>query len=36
MINKLCAPAILYVGFSLTQIIIDIFKRLYDIAFSNP
>ena len=33
MINKLCAPAILYVGFSLTQIIIDIFKRLYDIAF---
>ena len=33
MINKLCAPAILYVGFSLTQIIIDIFKKLYDIAF---
>jgi hypothetical protein len=33
MINKLCAPALLYVGFSLTQIIIDIFKKMYDIAF---
>ena len=29
---KLCAPAILYIGFSLIQIIIDIFKNLYNIA----
>jgi len=33
MNGKLCAPAILYVGFSLTQIIIDTFKGLYDVAF---
>lgn len=33
MIDNLCAPAILYVGFSLTQIIIDMFKGFYNIAF---
>ena len=32
MIN-LCAPAIIYVIFSLTQIIIDTFKGLYNTAF---
>ena len=33
MIKDLCAPALLYVGFSLTQIIIDIFKEMYNTAF---
>jgi hypothetical protein len=33
MINKLCPPSILYLGFSLTQIIIDIFKGFYNTAF---
>ena len=33
MINKLCPPAILYLGFSLTQIIIDTFKGFYNTAF---
>jgi len=33
MIDKLCAPAILYLGFSLVQIIIDIFKGFYNTAF---
>jgi hypothetical protein len=33
MNGNLCAPAILYVGFSLTQIIIDTFKGFYDVAF---
>ena len=32
-LNKLCAPAMLYVVFSITQIIIDIFKSLYNTAF---
>jgi hypothetical protein len=32
MIN-LCAPALIYVAFSLTQIIIDTFKGLYNTAF---
>jgi hypothetical protein len=32
MIN-LCAPAIIYLIFSLTQIIIDLFKGLYNTAF---
>ena len=31
--DNLCAPAILYVIFSLTQIIIDIFKNMYSMAF---
>lgn len=33
MIEKICAPALLYLGFSLTQIIIDMFKGLYNTAF---
>ena len=32
MIEKLCPPAILYVAFSLTHIILDIFKNLYNSA----
>ena len=30
---SLCAPALIYVAFSLTQIIIDTFKGLYNMAF---
>jgi len=30
---QVCAPAIVYIGFSLTHIIIDTFKQLYDSAF---
>jgi len=33
MIESLCPPALLYVAFSLTQIIIDIFKNMYNTAF---
>ena len=33
LINKLCSPALLYLVFSLTQIIIDIFKNMYNTAF---
>ena len=33
MIDRLCPPAILYLGFSLTQIIIDTFKGFYNTAF---
>jgi hypothetical protein len=32
IVNNLCAPAILYLGFSLTQIIIDIFRKMYNLA----
>ena len=32
MLN-LCAPALIYVAFSLTQVIIDTFKGLYNTAF---
>ena len=32
-LKSLCAPAILYVAFSLTQIVIDIFKEFYNTAF---
>lgn len=32
-LNNLCAPAMLYIVFSITQIIIDIFKNLYNTAF---
>ena len=32
MIEQLCAPAVLYIAFSLTQIIIDIFKNMYNTA----
>ena len=30
---ELCAPALIYVAFSLTQVIIDTFKGLYNTAF---
>jgi hypothetical protein len=30
---SICAPAIVYMGFSLTHIIIDLFKQLYNTAF---
>jgi predicted membrane protein len=33
MIENICAPALLYLGFSSTQIIIDMFKGLYNTAF---
>ena len=33
MIYKLCPPAILYLGFSLTQIVIDTFNGFYNTAF---
>tara|TARA_X000000950_G_C13524173_1_gene500904 strand:- start:104 stop:502 length:399 start_codon:yes stop_codon:yes gene_type:complete len=33
MLNKLCPPALLYLGFCLTQIIIDTFKGFYNVAF---
>ncbi len=33
ILNELCPPAILYVAFSLTHIIIDLFKNLYNTAF---
>ena len=33
MINNLCSPALLYVGFSLMHIIIDMYKELYNTAF---
>lgn len=32
-LEYLCPPAMLYVAFSLTQIIIDIFKNMYNTAF---
>ena len=32
-INDFCAPALLYVAFSLTHIIIDTFKHMYNTAF---
>lgn len=31
--SSLCGPAILYIGFSLIQIIIDIYKEIYNAAF---
>lgn len=31
-INNFCAPALLYVAFSVTQIIIDTFKHMYNTA----
>lgn len=30
---SLCPPALIYVAFSLTQVIIDTFKGLYNLAF---
>ena len=32
-IEKLCPPALIYLSFSLTQIILDTFKGLYNTAF---
>lgn len=32
IVENLCAPAILYLGFSLTQILIDIFRQMYNVA----
>ena len=29
MLEDFCAPALLYLGFSLTQIIIDVFKNYF-------
>lgn len=31
-VENLCSPAILYLGFSLTQIVIDMFKGMYNTA----
>jgi len=31
-INDFCAPALLYIAFSLTHIIVDVFKHLYNTA----
>ena len=33
LIDSLCPPALIYICFSLTQIIIDLFKGLFNIAF---
>lgn len=33
MIDNLCSPALLYVGFSLVHILIDMLKQLYNTAF---
>ena len=33
MINNLCSPALLYVGFSLVHIVIDMSKQMYNTAF---
>jgi archaellum biogenesis protein FlaJ (TadC family) len=32
MLENLCSPALMYVVFSMTQVIIDIFKNLYQSA----
>ena len=32
MLFNLCGPSILYLGFSITQIIIDLFKNMYNTA----
>jgi c-di-AMP phosphodiesterase-like protein len=32
-INNICSPAVIYLGFSITQIIIDIYKSMYNTAF---
>ena len=32
MLNSLCAPALLYLGFSLTQIVIDVFTNQFNKA----
>jgi hypothetical protein len=32
MLDSICPPALLYLGFSLTHIVIDIFKNMYNTA----
>ena len=32
ILDKLCTPAILYIGFTLTHIVVDIFHKLYNTA----
>tara|TARA_Y100001937_G_C7092208_1_gene318289 strand:+ start:99 stop:605 length:507 start_codon:yes stop_codon:yes gene_type:complete len=34
-LEKVCSPAVIYVAFSLTHILIDIFKNLYNAAFTK-
>ena len=31
-VENLCSPAILYLGFALTQIVIDLFRKMYNTA----
>jgi amino acid transporter len=33
LISNICSPALIYLAFSLTQVIIDTYKRAYNIAF---
>jgi len=33
MLDNICPPALIYIIFSLTQIVIDLFKGLYNTAF---
>ena len=33
ILDEICPPAIIYIAFSLTHIVIDIFKKLYNTAF---
>lgn len=35
MLEKICAPALLYIAFSLTHVIIDTFKGLYNSAMTK-
>ena len=35
MIDGLCAPALIYLVFTLTQVIIDIYKKVYNIAITK-
>jgi|TARA_B110000114_G_scaffold121945_1_gene127777 hypothetical protein len=32
ILDKLCPPAILYIGFTLTHIVVDLFNKLYNTA----
>ena len=31
-VENLCSPAVLYLGFALTQIVIDLFRKMYNTA----
>ena len=35
MLDNICAPALIYLVFTLTQIIIDIYKKVYNIAITK-